>query len=86
MIAFEYKIREEDYLAYQLFNTTRSQRIQKMKNRSRFILPVLFVDIAVYQFVQEDYILGVYFTLLAVVWLIFYTKFFKWRLKNSIEP
>ncbi len=43
----EYNIEQEDFIDFQLFTASKSQRIRKNKNRGRIIMLILFTFLGI---------------------------------------
>ena len=71
-IKIEYNLDESDYLTHQLYMASKSERIKKKRRKSRLLIPILYVVIAVISIIQQNIILSSVFILVAVIWFLFY--------------
>lgn len=78
----EYKIEEQDFLDFQLFAASKSDRINKKKRNGWLILTVGSIAITIYFFLKQNDILTIYFGLATLIVGIFYPKYFTWRYKK----
>lgn len=79
----EYKIEEEDYLAYQLFTSSQSPAIQKKKTNSHILITsaLALLGLAMIS-VSADKTFGFLYLIMAVAFGFYYPKYFKWRYKK----
>lgn len=81
----EYKIEEQDFLDFQLFTASKSKRINKKKRNSWILLTIILLTFAFYFYLNQNYVLAVYFGIIAIACALFYPKYFKWRYKNHYK-
>lgn len=80
---FEYTLREEDYLEFQLFVGSQSRSLSAKLRQGRILLPVLLGVGAAICYWQERPNLAIYFGVVAVAAFLFGPRYFKWRFKAS---
>lgn len=78
----KYKIKEQDFLDFQLFTASKSDRINKKKRNGWILLTVGAIVIAFLFYLKENTTITIYFGFVAVVCGLFYPKYFKWRYKK----
>jgi hypothetical protein len=84
-MTLEYKINEQDFLDFQLFTASKSDRINKKKRNGWILLTLGSIVIAFYFFLSENIAMTIYFGLVAIVCGLFYPKYFKWRYKKHYK-
>jgi hypothetical protein len=81
----EITTKEEDFVTYQLYTSSKSEStIKKLKN-GRLGLSLGSLVLGVYFYITENISLAIYFGFAAIVAAIFYPKYFKWRYKQHYE-
>jgi len=78
----KYTLAEEDFLDFQLFIASKSERINKKKRNGWILLTVGPIVVACYFYFKENSFLAIYFGLLAILAGVFYPKYFIWRYKK----
>ncbi|MBK8807419.1 MAG: YcxB family protein [Bacteroidales bacterium] len=81
----EYKIIEQDFLDFQLFTASKSDRIKKKKTNSWILLTAGSIMVAFYFYFKENTIMTIYFGLVAVACGLYFPKYFKWRYKKYFK-
>lgn len=84
-MTLEYKINEQDFLDFQLFTASKSDRINKKKRNGWISLTLGSIIIALYFYLGENTEMTIYFGLVAMVCGLFYPKYFKWRYKKHYK-
>ena len=77
----EYKIDEEDLLAHLLFTDSQSKRVRNRIRRSRLLMALVFGILAILCYFI-NILLAVYFGINAIVFGLFYPKYFRWQKKR----
>ena len=75
----EYKVEEQDFLDFQLFNASISDKINNKKKNGRVLLTFVFQLAAVYFYVNESFYMTIYFVVISLISILFYSKYFIWR-------
>jgi hypothetical protein len=75
----KYALDKEDYVAFQLFVASTSERIKKKRKRSRMIIAIMYMIIGILTWFTGDKIIGVVFLTLSVLWYLFYPKYSKYK-------
>ena len=78
----EYLIQEEDFLKYQLFTASKSERINRKKRNGWIGLTIGSLLFALYFYNSDKDFLTYYFVVVAMITGLFYPKYFKWRYKK----
>jgi len=74
---------EDDYLAYQLFAASQSERIQKKTRRSKWIISIFFFLCAVFNYMDgQNIFLTIYFAVLGLACIVFYKRYERWIYKR----
>lgn len=73
-----YKMREQDYLAHQLFVASRSELILKQRFRHRFYIPVFYFILAGITYFQGMQLFAGIIAGLSVLWILGYPAFSRW--------
>ena len=81
----DYKIDEQDFLDFQLFTASKSDRINKKKRNGWILLTAGSIVIALYFYLNGNSTMTIYFGLVALACGLFYPKYFKWRYKNHYK-
>ncbi len=79
----EYKIEEEDYLAFQLYTASQSPKIQKKKTNSHILITsaLALLGLAMIS-LSADKTFGFLYLIMAFAFGFYYPKYFKWRYKK----
>lgn len=81
----EYKIHEQDFLEFQLFAASKSDRINKKKRDSWILLTLGSIVAAFYFYLNQNNPMAIYFGLVAIACGLFYPKYFRWRYKKHFQ-
>jgi hypothetical protein len=81
----KYKIEESDFLDFQLFKASKSERIRKKKKNGWIFLTVASCTLAIYFYMQDDLNLTIYFGLITIICGFFYPRYFRWRYKKHFK-
>ncbi|MFV0472052.1 MAG: YcxB family protein [Paludibacteraceae bacterium] len=81
-MTIEYKINEQDFIDFQLFTASKSDRINRKKKTERILLTIGSFIIALCFYLTHNTPMMIYFGLVAVVCGLFYPKYFVWRYKK----
>lgn len=81
-MTYEYDLDEQDFVDYQLFIVSKSERMLKKKRNSRLLLTAGSFSIAAYFYAVGTSGMMYYFLLIGVLTALFYPKYYKWRYKN----
>ncbi|MDQ3536126.1 MAG: hypothetical protein M3421_10925, partial [Bacteroidota bacterium] len=72
---FEFKVNEDDFLTYQLFNASRSAKIKKIRRRNRSLVPILYLIVSIMFLLFQNYAMAFGFFLISVLWFVIYPMF-----------
>ena len=78
----EYSLEEQDFLVFQLFTASKSDRINKKKRNGWILLTVGALLITVYFYLSRINSMAIYFGIVVIVTGLFYPKYFRWRYKK----
>lgn len=83
---FNYQLNNSDFLAFQLYNSSKSEALKKRRFRSRIIIPLIYLAFGLYLATSNgDVGIGVILSLVALVWFALYPKYSKWRYKRHFQ-
>jgi len=71
-MTIDYKIDENDFLTHQLFLASRSDRIRKKRQRSKVIVPLIYIAFGVLFFIQDKYSMTILFFIIGLLWFLIY--------------
>ena len=81
----EYKLKEQDFLEFQLFTASKSERINKKKRKGWIMLTLSSIVVACFFFLNENMTMTIYFGVVAIATVLFYPTYFKWRYKKHYK-
>ncbi|MEM6764089.1 MAG: hypothetical protein AAF655_04160 [Bacteroidota bacterium] len=73
---------EEDYLTYQLYTASTSERIKKKRKKSWIFTTIFFASLAFLFYVAMIHFLAVYFVIASVITLVLYPLYSRRKYKN----
>lgn len=73
---------EDDYLTYQLYTASKTPRVRKARIWGWIFTTITFISLAYILFDGDNETLSLYFVILAVLSLIFYPFYSRWRYKR----
>ncbi len=76
-----YKIEKEDLLEFQLYIASKSEVLVKKRRNSRALLVAASTLFAGYFFTSDELIMGIYFSVMVVLFILFYYNYFSWKQK-----
>lgn len=76
---------ENDFLTYQLFQASQSDRIIKKRWRNRVLVPVAYIVLALIGYYNTHFILFIFFAVFAVLWFFFYPYWERIRYINHYK-
>lgn len=68
----EISLTKDDFLAHQLFNASRSERIRKKRRRNRYIVSILYIIIGLCFYLLDKSYPAVIFPVIGFVWIFVY--------------
>lgn len=84
-MTLQYKIYEQDFLDFQLFTTSKSDRINEKKRNGWILLTLGSIIVAFYFYLNQNIPMAIYSGLIAIATGVFYPKYFKWRYKKHYK-
>ena len=80
----EYALDYSDFLEHQLYISSKSELHKKNRNRSRIIVPIIYIGLSLFlSFINEIALAIVFFWVCSNVFL-FYPLYYKHKYKNTI--
>lgn len=71
-MTIDYKIDETDFLTHQLFVASKSARIKKKRQKSKIIVPLIYVAFGLFFYFEERISLTIIFFIIAALWFFIY--------------
>lgn len=84
-MTIQYKIEEQDFLEFQLFTASKSDRINNKKRKGWALLTIGSMVLGLYFYLNQNITLAIYFGLVACACGFFYPRYFKWRYKKHYK-
>lgn len=81
-MTIEYKIDENDFLNYQLYVASKSERIKKKRLRSKVIVSLIYVAFGLLFFFEDKHLLTILFFIIGFFWFFLYPL---WEKKHYIK-
>ena len=81
----EYKLNFSDFLEYQLYLSSKSELHKKNRNRARIVVPIIYIVLGLIIFFTDKLGLALFFFVFAIIWLLFYPLYSKWKYKKHFE-
>ena len=76
---YQYQIKENDLLEFQIYTASKSERINRKKKAGRIIMTIIALFIVLNFYSASNIPMTIYFSILAVLLWVFYPRYFKWR-------
>jgi hypothetical protein len=80
-----YPLVAQDYLDFQLYSVTKSEKIQRKKKKNWWVTTIGFFVFSLFFFLQKYNPIAIYFLVLGIVSLFFYPKYFAYRHKSHFK-
>lgn len=84
-MTIQFELNENDYLTFQLFAASKSERIIKKRKRNKVLVPITYIVIGILLFFIDGYLPTVLFALIGIVWFVFYPTWDKRRYRNHYK-
>lgn len=84
-MTLEYTLEQPDFLEFQLFSASKSERILKSRRNSRIVLPIVYFILGTLLFVFADIVFGVVFIGIGLAWYYFHPNFTRKRYIRHFE-
>jgi len=81
-ISITMQLDENDYLTYQLYNASKTQRVREGRIRAWIATTAIFLGMAYLFYVSDNQALMIYFLVLSLITLVFYPLYSRWRYKK----
>src|SRR6478752_6527607 len=86
---YHYTLTKDDYLAFNMHHAQHSERVQKVLRVQRWMSFIFLLIPLLVSWVEGEFLLGMFvaFALLAVLWFLFYPKYFygRWLGREKLE-
>lgn len=85
-MTLNFQLSEADFLTYQLYIASDSETIAKKRKRTRFMIPILYIVLAVYVWVaSQNWIAALCMVGIAVLWWFFYPLYSAVRYRKHFD-
>ncbi|NRD20952.1 YcxB family protein [Winogradskyella eckloniae] len=81
----EYTLNFSDFLEYQLYVSSKSELHKKNRNKSRIVVPIIYIILGAFILFIKKTELAIAFFGFAVLWFLFYPLYSKWKYKKHFE-
>lgn len=82
---FEFRINEEDFLTFQLYNASKSAKIRKTRKRSRSTISILYIVVSVIFLLLQNYVMAFGFFLISILWFVIYPMYERKKYLNQFK-
>ncbi|MBA81061.1 MAG: hypothetical protein CMF36_08005 [Leeuwenhoekiella sp.] len=81
-----YQLDHSDYLAYQLYTSSRSKSHKKKRLRNRVLLPIFFLGLGTFTAITSDDLVVLFsYAGIAILWFLLYPLYSGWLYKNHFK-
>jgi hypothetical protein len=81
-----YKLINSDFIAYQLYTSSKSESYQKRRRNNRFIGPIVMILYGLYTIKKDENYIGIIISgILAILWFLFYPLYSKSRYERHFK-
>lgn len=81
----KYKLNFSDFLEYQLYVSSKSELHKKNRNKSRIVVPIIYMILGILTMYIEKIELAMIFFAFAILWYLFYPLYSKRRYRKHFE-
>jgi hypothetical protein len=81
-MTIDYKIDENDFLTHQLFVASKSDRIKRKRQRSKILVPLIYVAFGLLFLFQDKVSLTIIFFIIGLIWFLIYPL---WERRHYIK-
>ena len=78
-MTYNYTLEAQDFITFQLYTASNSNRINRKKKRSWLFLTVAFAIITFYNYHYDYKTLSLYFGVITILCVLFYPNYYKWK-------
>jgi hypothetical protein len=71
-MTINYKIDENDFLTHQLFVASKSERIKRKRQRSKILVPLIYIALGLLFLLQGEVTLTIIFLIIGLLWFFIY--------------
>ncbi len=76
----EFMLHENDYVTYQLYEASKSERLKKERRQGKIITPLTFFIIGLLFLKTEGILFACIFTAIGIMWMLYYSYNYKQKL------
>ncbi|SFU42198.1 hypothetical protein SAMN05216480_10352 [Pustulibacterium marinum] len=73
----QYQLNEQDLIQYQFYVTSQSKRERRKRQRRKFMLPIMYLGMAIYAYASGDITVGISMATIGLLWLLIYPLYSK---------
>jgi Ca2+/Na+ antiporter len=84
-MTYEVFITADDYLVFQLFNASQSERVKRKIRNGRYFMTIGCFLVSIYAFFAVDPFLSVFMLILGLLWWFLYGPYIKYFLKRNYK-
>ncbi|MCW3785678.1 YcxB family protein [Plebeiibacterium sediminum] len=84
-MTIKYTLTREDYLQMQLFAASKSPRIIKSRNKSRWLLSIVYVALGIVLMINANDVFALTFILFGIGWYFYHPSMMRRRYKRHFE-
>jgi ABC-type multidrug transport system fused ATPase/permease subunit len=81
-MTIDYKIDESDFLTHQLFVASKSERIKRKRQRSKIVVPLIYITLGLFFLFQDKISLTILFFIIGLLWFFIYPL---WERRHYIK-
>lgn len=81
----EYKTERVDFIVFQLFSASKSDRIKRTRKRTRTVVPIIYVIVGLLLFLISDIVPGLVFFGIGVAWYLIMPYYLKSKHRRHYE-
>ncbi|MBZ4034337.1 hypothetical protein K6T82_06150 [Flavobacterium sp. 17A] len=71
-MVIRYQLNANDFLQYQLYTASKSERIKKKRTRNKIIIPLIYAAFVLFDLYKEDTQGAIIFSAIGVLWFLLY--------------
>ena len=71
----EYKLEKSDFMVFQLYTASRSDRIKRKRFRNKIIIPLIYLALGLISLLINEIALCIFFILVGSAWYFFFPKY-----------
>jgi len=71
----EYALEKSDFVVFQLYTASKSERIKRKRFRIKIIFPLIYLVLGLFSLLINDIVLCIFFIIVGSAWYLFYPKY-----------